>query len=164
MPVRVGKPHARSACACANVDQSAEVPKVLVLSNRRTRPRARTAAAAAELAICLPLIVFLLLASLEACSMIFLDHSLTIASYEGVRMAINYDGNNTDTLARVNQIVNNRGVEGATITLNPSDVSTVERGNRITVAVSAPCNSNALLPLWFYEGRTLSCSTTMVKE
>ena len=44
---------------------------------------------AAELAICLPLIVFLLLASLEACSMIFLDHSLTIASYEGVRMGIN---------------------------------------------------------------------------
>jgi hypothetical protein len=99
MPARVGKPHARSTCACANVDQSAEVPKVLVSSNRRTRPRARTAAAAAELAICLPLIVFLLLASLEACSMIFLDHSLTIASYEGVRLAINYAGNNTDTLA-----------------------------------------------------------------
>ena len=49
----------------------------------------RRAAAAAELAICLPLIVFLLLASLEACSMIFLDHSLTITSYEGVRVAIN---------------------------------------------------------------------------
>lgn len=137
---------------------------MLVSYDRRTRQPARRAAAAAELAICLPLIVFLLLASLEACSMIFLDHSLTIASYEGVRVAINYDGNNTDTLARVNQIIDNRGVEDASISLSPSDVSSVPRGNRITVTVSAPCNSNAILPLWFYAGRTLSCSTTMVKE
>lgn len=137
---------------------------MIVSSNRRTHTRARRAAAAAELAICLPLIVFLLLASLEACSMIFLDHSLTIASYEGVRMAINYDGNNTDTLARVNQIINDRGVEDATITLNPSNVANVDRGNRITISVAAPCNSNAILPLWFYEGRTLTSSTTMVKE
>lgn len=134
------------------------------LLDRRSRKPARRAAAAAELAICLPLIVFLLLASIEACSMIFLDHSLTIASYEGVRMAINYDGNNTDTLARINQIINNRGVEDVTITLNPTNVANVERGNRITVTVAAPCNSNALLPLWFYEGRTLRSATTMVKE
>ena len=137
---------------------------MLVSSNRRTRPRARTAAAAAELAICLPLIVFLLLASLEACSMIFLDHSLTIASYEGVRVAINYDSNNTDVVARCNQIITDRGVEDATVSINPADVSAIDRGNRITITVAAPCNPNALLPLWFYEGRTLSCSTTMVKE
>ena len=137
---------------------------MLVSSNRRTRPRARTAAAAAELAICLPLIVFLLLASLEACSMIFLDHSLTIASYEGVRMGINYDGTNAQVIARCNQVVAARGVDGATISINPANVATVDRGTPIRITVSAPCESNALLPLWFYNGRTLSSSTTMVKE
>src|SRR5262245_5361902 len=98
----------------------------------------RRAAAAAELAICLPLIVFLLLASLEACSMIFLDHSLTIASYEGVRIAINYDGTNAKVLDRCNQIINNRGVEGATITFTPSNVANVDKGDPIVVTVSAP--------------------------
>ena len=134
--------------------------------NRRAgRPLAnRRAAAAAELALCLPLIVFLLLASLEACSMIFLDHSLTIASYEGVRMGINYDATNADVTNRCNQIINERDVHGATITINPANVANVERGNRITITVTAPCDSNALLPLWFYGGRTLSCATTMVKE
>lgn len=129
------------------------------------RPLAnRRAAAAAELALCLPLIVFLLLASLEACSMIFLDHSLTIASYEGVRMGINYDATNADVTNRCNQIINERDVHGATIAINPANVANVERGNRITITVTAPCDSNALLPLWFYGGRTLSCATTMVKE
>ncbi len=131
---------------------------------RQPRGQTRRAAAAAELAICLPLIVFLLLASLEACSMIFLDHSLTIASYEGVRVAINYDGNNPDVIARCNQILNDRGVNDATISINPSNVATVNRGTQITITTSAPCNSNALLPLWFYSGKTLSSATTMVKE
>ncbi len=131
---------------------------------RRPRIAARRAAAAAELAICLPLIVFLLLASLEACTMIFLDHSLTIASYEGVRVAINYDATNADVVARSNQIIADRSVEGATVSINPANVANVNRGDRITITVAAPCDANAIIPPWFYGGRTLTCSTTMVKE
>ena len=132
------------------------------LGRRRTMPR--RAAAAAELAICLPLLVMLLLASLEACSMIFLDHSLTIASYEGVRVAINYDGTNSAVLARCNQIIDDRGVAGATVSINPGNVANVPRGQPIAITISAPCDSNAILPPWFYGGRTLSCTNTMVKE
>ena len=124
----------------------------------------RYAAAAAELAICLPLIVFLLLASLEACSMIFLDHSLTITSYEGVRVAINFDGTNAAVLARCNQIINDRGVAGATVAISPANVAAANRGEHVTITVSAPCNSNAIMPPWFYGGKTLTSSTTMVKE
>ena len=137
---------------------------MLVASVRRAHPTARRAAAAAELALCLPLIVFLLLASLEACSMIFLDHSLTIASYEGVRVAINYDGTNTAVLDRCNEITADRDVAGANVSITPADVATVPRGEHVTVTVSAPCDANAILPLWFYNGKTLTCSTTMVKE
>jgi TadE-like protein len=137
---------------------------MLAATNRPRRLAARRAAAAAELAICLPLIVFLLLASLEACSMIFLDHSLTIASYEGVRVAINYDGNNADVITRCNEIIAERDVDDASIAISPANVSTVNRGTPITITVSAPCDANALLPTWFYGGKTLTCSTTMVKE
>lgn len=132
------------------------------LGRRRAAPR--RAAAAAELAICLPLLVMLLLASLEACSMIFLDHSLTIASYEGVRVAINYDGTDSAVLARCNQIVDDRGVADATVSINPGNVASVPRGQPIAITVSAPCDANAILPPWFYGGRTLSVTNTMVKE
>ena len=131
--------------------------------NSRRLP-ARRAAAAAELAICLPLIVMLLLASIEACSMIFLDHSLTIASYEGIRVAINFDGSNSDVLARCEQIIDDRNVQDATVSINPADVSTVPRGDQIAITVSAPCDANMIIPAWFYGGRTLSSTTTMVKE
>ena len=96
--------------------------------------------------------------------MIFLDHSLTIISYEGVRVAINYDGTNAAVMARCNEIINDRGVAGAAVTINPTNVATVDRGNQITITVSAPCEENVLLPTWFYGGKTLICSTTMVKE
>lgn len=124
----------------------------------------RRAAAAAELAICLPLIVMLVLASIEACTMIFLDHGLTIASYEGVRVAINFDGTNAAARARANEIISQREIRGSTVTISPGDVSTVPRGQPVAVTVSAPCNSNAIIPPWFYGGRTLSVKTTMVKE
>jgi len=141
-----------------------EIPKMLAATIRPRRAVPRRAAAAAELAICLPLIVFLLLASLEACSMILLNHSLTIASYEGVRTGINYDGTNAAVLARCNEIIADRGVQDASIAISPSNVATANRGTPVTITVSAPCDANAILPTWFYGGKTLACSTTMVKE
>ncbi len=96
--------------------------------------------------------------------MIFLNNSLTIASYEGVRVAINYDATNSDVLARCNQIIDLREVADATVSISPDDVATVPRGQPIEVAVSAPCDSNSIIPPWFYGGRTLSATTTMVKE
>jgi Flp pilus assembly protein TadG len=134
------------------------------LSFRRHRHAPRRAAAAAELAICLPVLVMLVLASIEACSMIFLDHGLTIASYEGVRMAINYDATNSTVLARCDEIITQREINDTTVTITPANVANVPRGQTIVVRVSAPCNSNLLIPPWFYGGRTLSVATTMVKE
>ena len=127
-------------------------------------PKKQRGVAAAELAICLPLIVLLVLASLEACSMIFLNHGLAIASYESVRIAINYDGTNADVISRYQEIIDSRDIDGATIQLNPADCSQVPRGETIAVTVSAPCDSNALIPPWFFGGQTLFSTTTMVKE
>ena len=92
-------------------------------SNRGCGSGARLGAAVAELAICLPLLVLLVFASIEACSMIFLDHGLSIASYEGVRAAINYDGTNADVTARCNEIISQREIADATVSTNPGDVS-----------------------------------------
>jgi Flp pilus assembly protein TadG len=131
---------------------------------RRRRAAGRRAAAAVELAICLPLLVLLVMASIEACTMIFLDHSLTIASYEGVRAGINYDGTNADVIARCNSIINSRDIKGAQVTINPPDVSKVDRGQSIAVTVSAPCNLNMVIPPWFYDGQTLQATMTMIKE
>jgi Flp pilus assembly protein TadG len=132
--------------------------------SRRRCIAPRKAAAAAEMAICLPLIVMLVLGSIETCSMIYLRHSLTIASYEAARVAIDFDGTSTAAEARCQEILDAREVEDADIDIEPDEVATVDRGQQISVTVSAPCDSNAIIPAWFYGGRTLSHTMTMVKE
>jgi hypothetical protein len=134
------------------------------LRAHRCGEKKRRGAAVAELAICLPLFMLLVMASIEACSMIFLDHGLTITSYEGVRVAINFDGTNSDVTARCNQIITQRQIADATVTTNPADVANVQRGDPVAITVSAPCDSNMIVPPWFYGGKTLSVTTTMVKE
>jgi hypothetical protein len=136
------------------------------MSRRRfIRHRAtRRAAAVAELAICLPLLVLLVFASLEACSMIFLEHGLSIASYEGVRAGISYDSTNADVMTRCNEIIDQRSIEDANVATNPANVANVPRGQAITVTVSAPCDANMIVPPWFFGGKTLTARTTMVKE
>jgi hypothetical protein len=106
----------------------------------------------------------LVMASIEACTMIFLDHGLTIASYEGMRVAINFDGTTAAARARCDEIINQRSIHGATVSINPANVSNVPRGQPVEVTVSAPCSANAIIPPWFYGGRTLTVKTTMVKE
>jgi Flp pilus assembly protein TadG len=121
-------------------------------------------AAAAEMAICLPLMVMLVLGSIETCSMIYLRHSLTIASYEAARVAIDFDATNTEVLARCQEILDAREVADADIDIEPDDVTMVERGQPIAITVSAPSDSNNIIPAWFYGGKTLSHRMTMVKE
>ena len=116
-----------------------------LFSCHRKNPN-RRAVAAVELAICLPLLVMLPLATYEACSMIFLNHSLTITGYEGVRVAINYDSTNADVMSRCNEIITERNVYDSNITLSVADVAEVPRGTPITITVSAPCDANAIIP------------------
>lgn len=131
---------------------------------RRAKRRPRRGAAIVELAVCLPTLVLLLLASIESCNMLFLDHALYVAAYEGARVAIAPNSNSAAALARCETLLAARGVAGATITIEPSNVSQVPRGQWITVRVTAPCDANALSPAMFFQGKILTGQCVMVKE
>lgn len=126
--------------------------------------RNRSGAAIIELAVCLPTILLLVLGSIECCSMIFLQQSLTVCSYEGSRQAIKFNATNNDVLTSCNDMLKNRRINGGTVTLVPDDVSRAPRGSSITVQVTAPCAVNSVLPYWFFGGRNLVAKCAMVKE
>ena len=109
--------------------------------HHRPRYTAHRGIAAVEFAICLPLLVMLPLATIEACTMIFLHHSLTITGYEGVRVAINYDGTNADVMSRCNEIITDRDVIDSSVSISVGDVAVVPRGTPISITVTAPCDS-----------------------
>lgn len=127
-------------------------------------PRSRRAIAASELAVCLPILVLLVLAMIECCTMIFLKQSLTVASYEGIRSAIEPNATATSIRAASNSVIADRRVNGANITITPSNFEDIPRGQYITVTVSAPAGANSVIPGSFFRGRTLSSQATMMKE
>jgi len=124
----------------------------------------RRGVAVTEFAVCLPVIVLLVLGMIECCTMIFLKQSLTIASYEGVRTALEERAVSADVRRTSQQILTQRRVQGSTITVSPTNIPAVPTGQFITVTVSAPADSNSVIPGSFFRGRTLSASATMMKE
>jgi Flp pilus assembly protein TadG len=124
----------------------------------------RHGTAATELAVCLPIVVLLVVATIEACSLIFLKQSLSVAAYEGVRTAIRPGATASDVESTCQQILSDRHVAGANITVNPSNIATIAPGQFVNVTVSAPCTGNSVVPLEFYRGRTLAATASMMIE
>lgn len=125
---------------------------------------APTGAAVAELAICLPAIVLLVMGAIECCTMIFVKQSLHVTAYEGVRVAIKRDSEDVDVMNRCNRILQERSIVQPQITITPADIQVVPRGAPIEVSVSAPCSDNSPLSLRFFGGSNLVATATMIKE
>ena len=99
-------------------------------SMRRANVR-RRGVAASELAVCLPVIVLLVLAMIEACTMIFLKQSLTVAAYEGVRTAIEPNGDRRRSADGVRRRAPRSPRAGATSRSSPPNLAVVARGEYI---------------------------------
>jgi len=143
------------------------MPKRLPTSETtdRTRPsRKRRGVAAAELAVCLPVVVLLVVATIESCSMVFLKQSLAVAAYEGARTAIVNGATTTEVQAACRQILNDRNVQGGQVTVKPSNIGVLSPGDFVDVTVSAPCSTNSVVPNTFYRGSTLSATASMMIE
>lgn len=132
--------------------------------DRRGRRNERRGAAATELAICMPVIVLLIFASIECCSMLFVDEALHVACYESLRVAIQKDGVASDAIVRGEEVLEQFGVAEGTITCQPSDLSSAQGGDTIVIEVEAPCNANSIMPAWFFGGATLRARCAMARE
>ena len=134
------------------------------LSKRRSGGRRRQGVAVVELAVCLPLLVVLLIATIEACVMLQLQQNLAVTAYEGARVGImpGTDANTVDFQCQL--ILDDRNINGYTITLNPVDPQAMNVGDEFTVTIDADCTANSIVGAMFFEGRTLSESVVMRAE
>lgn len=126
--------------------------------------RKRLGVAAAELAVCLPVIVLMVVATIEACSMVFLKQSLTSTAYEGVRTALVKGATASDVMSTCNQILTDRRIQGAEVSVVPSDIPGLNPGQFVDVTITAPCDQNTVVPNGFYRGRTMSATASMMIE
>ena len=128
------------------------------------RARTRRAAAVVELALLLPVLMTLLMGTLETCSMIYRRQTLYIAAYEGCRVALIPKITRGQVEAAINQILNDRRVRNATITITPSNFTAAPMQTLIEVRVDAPAASNSIVAPLFFANRTLTGQCTMMKE
>ena len=96
--------------------------------------------------------------------MVFLKQSLTVASYEGVRTALVDGATAGDVRTTCEQLLRDRRVEGASVSVQPSNIASLKPGDYIDVIVTAPCDANSVLPTTFYRGRSLSARASMMNE
>ena len=117
-----------------------------------------------ECALCIPIVILLMFATLETCSGIFLKESLTVAAFEGARVGVRRRATAEDVIAQVEAVLEMREVVNATITVDPSSFANLDALDSITVSVTAPTAGNSLYIFDFLAGRDVGSSVTMVRE
>ena len=133
-------------------------------SIKRKRGRNRKGAAVVEFAVCLPVILLIVLGSIEAASMMFLRQALVQSAYEGAKVAIRNNGNNADANAAVQAVAAGRRIQQMTVTFDPADVSTVAQGETVTVTITAPGDTNSFIPFGPFKNKLVAAQAVMVKE
>lgn len=137
------------------------------MQKRTQRPKQtlrREGAAIVEFAVVLPIIVVLVLGTIEATSMVFLQQSLKLAAYEGAGTSIVPSAKLANVQAACARVLESRRISGTTIAIQPANSASEPYGTPIRVEVSAECDSNSFFPSWFYAERQSIAAVTFMKE
>ena len=127
-------------------------------------PKLRQGAALVEFAVCLPLLLILILGSMEATSAIFVRQALTTSAYEGIREAIRIRSTTAGATSRAQAVLTARQIRNSTIRFTPANVQTAPRGTSIAVEVSAPYKVNSPFFGNVIADRVTTVRSVMVKE
>ena len=135
-----------------------------VPTNHFRQPNRRRGAALVEFAVCLPVLMILILGSMEATSAIFVRQSLTTSAYEGIREAIRIGSNTSNAPNRAQAILTARQIRSSNIRFTPPNLESAAKGSLIAIEVSAPYKVNSPFFGNFIADRTTTVRTVMVKE
>ncbi len=136
----------------------------------RARSSSRRAAAAVETALLMPLLVLLAFGSIELSNMVFLKQSLSIAAYEGARMATRPGATKAQADTRIREVLAARNVTSYTVSYTttggtPLTITPITpRSTLINVTVQSSNGGANYGPLRMFTGRSLACQTTMVRQ
>lgn len=114
----------------------------------RARPHARRRGSEiVELAVSLPVVLMIIFSGFEygwaVLKLVQLDHAARI----GARVAAMSDASGSSVTDRVNESLQDFGITGATVTVNPADPTSAETGSTISVQVEVPYGQIRLLGL-----------------
>lgn len=130
---------------------------------KRKKAPQRAGAAVVEFAVCLPVIVLIVLGTIEAGSLLFLKQTIVQAAYEGAKVAIS-TGDTEQAEAIVEAVAAGRNLQGVQVEFSPTDIANMPAGDPLTISISAPGDSNSFIPFGPFKNITVRTSATMVRE
>ncbi len=130
--------------------------------NRRLKPR--RGAALTEFAVCLPVIILLVFASLEGANMLFMRQAVVQSAYETVKAAAKSRGNATDAELVGRQVLTARRLTPQSITINPRNVDSLAAGTPIQVTVNVNGDAKSIIGFGPFRGLVIEAQATMFKE
>lgn len=124
----------------------------------------RGGAACVELAICLPIVILLVFASLEGANMLFLRQSAVQAAYEAAKATARSSGSQQSGRQLAEDVLAARNVTPSSISFSPANVESLAPGTPFTVTVSVPSNARTTTGIGPFGGLTIEAEATMQKE
>ncbi|MCH5375246.1 MAG: pilus assembly protein [Planctomycetes bacterium] len=124
----------------------------------------RRGAASVECAVCLPLLVLIVLGTIEVCSVVFLQQALQTTVYETARIAASPLGDTLDAAKAGRDIMDRLELQGGTVTVETSELPGDSAIKLVTATAALPVASNRILKAWVISVPQLSAQCTMVKE
>lgn len=132
---------------------------------RRSRcVRQRQGIAVVEFAICLPVLVLIVLGSIEACNMIFLKQALTEAAYQGALEAIKQDATQSAVESRIQSVLTARNISQTNINVANNQLHQVDPGENFTVQVTAQTTGNRMSPTVISSLSQIESTVTAAKQ
>ena len=130
----------------------------------RRRRGKRWGTATVEFAVCCPVIVLIVFASIEACGMIFLKQELQATAYETARTAVAPGTTAEGAIARGDEMLQQWNVRQGRVEVQPLNLLDARSGDRVTVTVTTRIDANRIVPEWFFAAGELSADCVMLKE
>ncbi|NNE00511.1 MAG: pilus assembly protein [Pirellulaceae bacterium] len=124
----------------------------------------RLGIAVVELAVCLPVLALIAMATIEACAMLQLQQNASVVAYEGARIGILPGSDDNLVVLQCQMLLDDRQINNYTVSLSPPDPTTMSPGDLFQVTVSADCAANALFGGFLYEGKQISETVVMRAE
>lgn len=137
--------------------------KPLVLA-RSMRTSNRRGIACVEMAMVLPVLLIIVLGTIEVCQRIFLRQSAVVAAYEGARLAVRNTTNDADVISRCQSILTQRRVNGGVIRITPDNLMTRPRGTQIQISIEVPWQDNSLTRFVLRDQGTIAVNAIMLRE
>ena len=134
-----------------------------MMKRKRVPRHQRKGAAVIEFAVCLPVIILIVLGTIEAGSLLFLKQTLVQAAYEGAKVAI-VSGDAAQAEAIVDAVTAGRNLQDVQVQFTPSDIANMPAGEILTITISAPGDSNSLIPFGPFKNQVVQTSASMVRE